>query len=195
MSAARDSGQRAAHLAGAVDHVLREGVATLSLRPLAAALGTSDRMLLYYFGTRDGLLAAVLDVVGEQLQAGLTAALPSEPVAPGRLLPALWASMEHADAQAHVRLYLEVSGLAARGRQPFTGLARRVAEDWLSWVGPRLDVPDDERPAAAAGLLAALDGVLLVGAVAGRERASAAAGWLAGRLGGDSGQVGGAVPG
>jgi AcrR family transcriptional regulator len=194
MSAARDSGQRAAHLAGAVEHVLREGVATLSLRPLAAALGTSDRMLLYYFGTRDDLLAEVLDAVGEQLRTGLTAALPGGPVPPGRLLAALWASLERSGAQAHVRLYLEVSGLAARGRQPFTGLARRVAEDWLSWVGPHLDVPGDERAAAAAGLLAALDGVLLVDAVAGRERATAAAGWLAGRLGG-SGQVGGAVPG
>ncbi len=185
MSAARDSGQRAAHLAGAVEHVLREGVATLSLRPLAAALGTSDRMLLYYFGTRDELLSAVLDAVGEQLQTGLTAALPDGPVPPGRLLPALWASLEDSGAAAHVRLYLEVSGLAARGRQPFADLARRVAEDWLSWVGPRLDVPDHERAAAAAGLLAALDGVLLVDAVAGRERARAAAGWLGGRLGRD----------
>ncbi len=194
MRTARDPRQRAAHLAGAVQHVLREGVATLSLRPLAAALGTSDRMLLYYFGTRDDLLAAVLDTVGEQLQAGLTAALPDGPVPPDRLLPALWASLEDAGAEAHVRLYLEVSGLAARGRQPFADLARRVAEDWLTWVGPRLDVPDDERAAAAAGLLAALDGVLLVEAVAGRERARAAAGWLSGRLAG-SGQVGGAVPG
>jgi AcrR family transcriptional regulator len=183
MSAARDSGQRAAYLAGAVGHVLREGVGTLSLRPLAAALGTSDRMLLYYFGTRDDLLAEVLDVVGGQLQAGLTAALPDGPVAPGRLLQALSASLEDPGAQAHVRLYLEVSGLAARGRTPFDRLARRVAEDWLSWVEPRLDVADGERAGAAAGLLAALDGVLLVGAVAGPERARAAAGWLAGRLG------------
>lgn len=183
MSGARDTDQRAAHLAGAVEHVLREGVATLSLRPLAAALGTSDRMLLYYFGTRDELLAAVLDTVGEQLRTGLTGALPDGPVAPGRLLPALWSSLEAAGAEAHVRLYLEVSGLAARGRQPFADLARRVAEDWLAWVGPRLDVPDAERPAAAAGLLAALDGVLLVDAVAGREHARSAAGWLADRLG------------
>src|SRR3712207_1214218 len=111
MSAARDSGQRAAHLAGAVEHVLREGVATLSLRPLAAALGTSDRMHLYYFGTRVDLLAAARDTVGEQLQAGLTAALPDAPVPPGRLLPTLWASLETSGAEAHVRLYLEVSGL------------------------------------------------------------------------------------
>ncbi|MGY1699661.1 TetR/AcrR family transcriptional regulator [Geodermatophilus sp. SYSU D00766] len=184
MTAAREPGQREAYLAGAVEHVLREGVTTLSLRPLAAALGTSDRMLLYYFGTRENLLSAVLDEVGRQLQAGLAAALPGDAVPPGRLLPVLWASVQDAGAEAHVRLYLEVSGLAARGRQPYADLARRVAEDWLAWVGPRLDVDDAERPAAAVGLLAALDGVLLVRAVAGPERAHAAADWLAGRLSG-----------
>ena len=55
--------QRAALLDGVVEYVLREGVATLSLRPLAAALGTSDRMLLYYFDSRDRLLVAVLTAV------------------------------------------------------------------------------------------------------------------------------------
>src|SRR3712207_9449230 len=94
MTTAREPGQREAYLAGAVEHVLREGVTTLSLRPLAAALGTSDRMLLYYFGSRDELLAAVLGAVGEQLQAGLAAALPDGAVPPGRLLPVLWASVQ-----------------------------------------------------------------------------------------------------
>jgi AcrR family transcriptional regulator len=182
MSGARESGQRAVYLSGAVEHVLREGVATLSLRPLAAALGTSDRMLLYYFGTRDDLLTAVLGAVGGQLQAGLAATLPDGAVPPGRMLDVLWASLQDPAAEAHVRLYLEVSGLAARGRQPFADLARRVAEDWLAWVAPRLDVDDADREATAAGLLAAVDGVLLVRAVAGRERAAAAAGWLVDRL-------------
>ncbi len=188
MSAARDTGQRAAYLSGAVEHVLREGVGTLSLRPLAAALGTSDRMLLYYFGTRDDLLAAVLDTVGGQLQAGLTTALPDDPLPPGRLLQVLWQALQDPAADAHVRLYLEVSGLAARGRRPFTDLARRIAREWLAWVGPRLDVGDagdGQRAAAAAGLLAAVDGILLVRAVDGPERAAAAAGWLVAALGTD----------
>ena len=36
----------------ATDYVLEHGLIGLSLRPLAAALGTSDRMLLYHFATR-----------------------------------------------------------------------------------------------------------------------------------------------
>ena len=42
------------------DHVLEHGLIGLTLRPLAAAIGTSDRMLIYHFGSRDGLVSAVV---------------------------------------------------------------------------------------------------------------------------------------
>ena len=42
-----------------VDHFVAEGMGDLSLRKIAAAIGTSHRMLLYHFGSREGLLAAV----------------------------------------------------------------------------------------------------------------------------------------
>jgi AcrR family transcriptional regulator len=40
----------------ATDHVLEHGLIGLTLRPLAAAIGTSDRMLIYHFGSRDALV-------------------------------------------------------------------------------------------------------------------------------------------
>src|SRR2546430_12050912 len=55
-----DPDRRAATLARAADYVLEHGLADLSLRPLAAALGTSTRMLLYDFGSKERLIAAVL---------------------------------------------------------------------------------------------------------------------------------------
>ena len=42
------------------DHVLERGLIDLTLRPLAAAIGTSDRMLIYHFGSRDALVSAVV---------------------------------------------------------------------------------------------------------------------------------------
>ena len=44
----------------ATDYAIEHGLIGLSLRPLAVALGTSDRMLLYHFRDKDGLYAAVL---------------------------------------------------------------------------------------------------------------------------------------
>ena len=56
-------GERRDELAeGATDYVLEHGLIGLSLRPLAAALGTSDRMLLYHFSDKDDLVATVLRV-------------------------------------------------------------------------------------------------------------------------------------
>lgn len=40
-------------------HVLRHGLGSASLRPLAKAAGTSDRMLIYHFGSKDALVAAL----------------------------------------------------------------------------------------------------------------------------------------
>lgn len=50
-------------LAAAVDQAMRGGITDLSLRGLAAAIGTSHRMLLYHFGSREGLLVAISNAV------------------------------------------------------------------------------------------------------------------------------------
>ena len=187
MMATRGSGQRDAFLDGAVDHVLRHGVATLSLRPLAAALGTSDRMLLYYFGTREALLDAVLDAAGARLQARLEGALPARPLPPDALIEHSWRLLAEPGAEGFLRLSVEISGLAARGQEPFRTAAAAVFTSWLEWVAARLDVAEAERPAAAAGLLALLDGLLLTRFVAGEAVAERAAGWLRGALASDGG--------
>jgi AcrR family transcriptional regulator len=58
-------------LAAAVEQAMRGGIADLSLRELAAAIGTSHRMLLYHFGSREGLLVAVAQAVEEAERARL----------------------------------------------------------------------------------------------------------------------------
>jgi AcrR family transcriptional regulator len=58
-------------LAAAVDHGLTAGIADLSLRELASAIGTSHRMLIYHFGSREGLLVAVTQAVEEKERAAL----------------------------------------------------------------------------------------------------------------------------
>ncbi len=175
--------QRAAFLAGAVEHVLDHGVATLSLRPLAAALGTSDRMLLYYFHSREQLLVAVLAEVGAQLQGHLSEALPDRALPPAVLLGAAEAALRSEGVDRHLRLYVEVSGLAARGQEPFRTVAAAVTEGWRTWVDERLDVAPDERAAAAAGVLAMIDGLLLLRFLISPDLAERAVAWLGSELG------------
>ena len=57
---ALDTPPRDQLLAAAVDYVLAHGFSNLSLRELAAAIGTSHRMLIYHFGSKEGLLVALI---------------------------------------------------------------------------------------------------------------------------------------
>ena len=60
------------------DHVLEHGLIGLTLRPVAAAIGTSDRMLIYHFGSRDALVSAVVARTNERAIAAVEA-LPAAP--------------------------------------------------------------------------------------------------------------------
>jgi len=158
-----------------VDHVLRHGAGGSSLRPLAAALGTSDRILLYYFGSRELLLEAVLDLVGDGLVSALSDAVPPGRSPPEVLLRTLWSTARDPGVEPVLRLYVEILGQAAAGVAPFPAAARRVALNWLDWVQLRLDVPAAERQDAAAALLATLDGLLLLHLAVGSDVADRAA--------------------
>ena len=58
------------------DHLLSEGLSAATLRPLAAAAGTSDRMLLYYFADKEEILSATLRRVAERMLLQLDEAIP-----------------------------------------------------------------------------------------------------------------------
>src|SRR5262245_62078955 len=73
----RTEGPRQRLLDAAIDHVAAHGIGDLSLRELAAAIGTSHRMLIYHFGSKEGLLVAIVDEV-EARQRQLFAAFAAE---------------------------------------------------------------------------------------------------------------------
>jgi AcrR family transcriptional regulator len=55
----------------AIDYVTAHGWRARNLRRLAEALGTSHRMLIYHFGSKDGLLVAIVDEVEARQRAAL----------------------------------------------------------------------------------------------------------------------------
>lgn len=176
--APQDLDRRGELLAGAVDYVLAHGLTGLSLRPLAAALDTSDRMVLYYFGTRDELVAEVLRTVGDRLRSLLSAALPADPQPPAALLAGALGAADDPSAARLLGLWLEVVALAGSGDTVFAETASAVVADWVDWFAGRVDVPDEQRRAAAAAVLVIIDGLVLFEAAGSAEDARAAAGWL-----------------
>lgn len=132
-------------LARVVDHVAEHGFADASLRELAAGAGTSHRMLLHHFGSRAGLLAAVVATVEERQRLALEV-LAADVESPGELIRALWDQVCDPDLWPEVRLFFEVLALALQGRPGTEGYLDRLTEPWLDHaaaVAERIGTPAD----------------------------------------------------
>lgn len=169
-------------LDGTVDFLLDNGLGALSLRPLAAALGTSDRMLIYYFGTREALLRAALEAVAGRLRGLLAAVMPPRRQTPAELLTLALTAADDPHARRLLAMWVDVVALAARGDAVCAETARTVLGDWVGWLAEHLDVPAAQAGPAAAGILAIIDGLVLLRASGADEHAESAASWLVAAL-------------
>ncbi|MEZ0579310.1 TetR/AcrR family transcriptional regulator [Nocardioides sp. MH1] len=130
----------------ATDYVLAHGLIGLSLRPLAAALGTSDRMLLYHFDTKDDLVAAVLfESNARAVQA--VEALPRS-VDLRAAVRDLWSVANSAEFEPCSRLYVEAAALGLLGREPYVSVVREANKRWLGCFVAHLIKSDVPRPIA-----------------------------------------------
>ena len=137
-------------LAAAVRHALDAGIADLSLRQLAAAIGTSHRMLLYHFGSREGLLVAVTQAVEEQQRAALLGS-GTTPQDARRS----WEHLSDPKMWPQERLFFELYAYALRGRPGTEGFLDGIVESWVAPVAAALvEAGADERTARADARLA-----------------------------------------
>ncbi|NUT52065.1 MAG: TetR/AcrR family transcriptional regulator [Saccharothrix sp.] len=114
-----------------VAHLAEHGLGDLSLRRLAGAVGTSHRMLIYHFGSMEGLLVEVVRAV-EARQRAVLAALPTDD--PARTARAFWEVLTDPALRAQERLFFELYAQAAQGRPGTTPLLDGVVTDWLEPV-------------------------------------------------------------
>ncbi len=150
----------------AYQYVLSHGLADMSLRPLAKAIGSSPRVLLYLYGSKDGLIRALLDrarsdelaAIDAFREVGSAAGLAGSAgqvwewlSAPGhRLLLGLW-------VEAYGRSLVDPAG-------PWAGFAAQTVQDWLGLLASQ-QPPGRQRSAAGAAertaVLAVLRGAML----------------------------------
>lgn len=164
-------------LDGAVGWALEHGLADLSLRPLARSLGTSDRMILYYFGTKDDLVAAVVDRAADRLAGTLELVMAELTTSPRAFVDGLWDLLTDPASDDVVDLFLELFTLTRRHGEPYRSAAARVVRRWLDLVTRAvvaMGVPARGAPGVAAAVVGQLDGGLLLRAagVDGRELAA-----------------------
>lgn len=151
-------------LSRAVEHLAEHGVGGLSLRGLAADIGTSHRMLIYHFGSLEGLLVEVVRHVEERQRAVLTT-LTRDPVAsPADAIRAMWHHLADPALRPLERLFFELYGQALQGRPGTEPLLDGVVESWLDLnvdLAGRWGVPAEVARTHARLGLAVIRGLLL----------------------------------
>lgn len=154
------------------DHVLANGLAASSLRPLARAAGTSDRMLLYYFADKDAVIAAALERVAQRMVALLDMAAPPVPLAPDALRDHLAPLLSDQNVWPYMRVWLDMAARGAQGDAAIRAVGSGIGLAFLDWLGRHLAAED--REAAAARLLIEIEGTVLLASL-GLDDAIAAA--------------------
>lgn len=140
-------------------YVVGYGLSDIGLRKLAAVANTSDRMLIYYFETKDALIGEVLHSIASGLAAQLDELLGQHKRAADVLLDELLALSSTSHFYAVIQLWFEVVGLAARGQEPFATSATQIADNWLQWIASRMA---DPQPNEAIALFAEVEGRLML---------------------------------
>lgn len=169
-------------LEAAYRYALEHGLADLSLRPLAAAIGSSPRVLMFLFGNKDGLVRALLararidelallDRVGQSTvdtSIGLATAVER-----------VWAWLAADEHRPLLRLWTEAYARSlVEPDGAWAGFARATVDDWLAVLAACQSPPErdsDEGAARRTLALAVLRGSLLdLLATEDKERVTAA---------------------
>ncbi len=127
---ARDPARRAALAEAATDYALEHGLIGLSLRPLAAAVGTSDRMLLYHFADKDDLVASVLRVSTDRSVQEIRALPPAADVS--SFVVGFWDASVTGQLERCQRLYVEAAALGLLGQEPYASVVREANDRWTA---------------------------------------------------------------
>jgi len=146
----------------AVDYVLSHGMGDLTLRPLAKVLRTNARMLIYHFGSREGLMREILARLREREDAHIQTWLHASKKR--RTLPEFlrwhWKHLSAPQVRSAARLILELYALALRHPRYYPGVLEDPLAYWQK-LTEQAGVDSKVDTIEATLLLAATRGLLL----------------------------------
>ena len=150
-----DDQRRADLLAAVIASCAENGIGNRSLRDIADSVGTSHRMLLHHFGSREELLVAIVETI-EARQVG---ELDTSPQDPAGAFEHMWRSVRNPSMWPFERLFFECYARGAQGEEPFSRLLPVAVRGWLREVAARAETTAD--PALTRLALATVRGLLL----------------------------------
>ncbi|MDA9918379.1 TetR/AcrR family transcriptional regulator [Erythrobacter sp.] len=165
-------------------HVLQHGLGGASLRPLAKAAGTSDRMLIYHFGNKETLISDLLDYVAGIYSATLDAAMGSDRAKTRQeVIARILTQTREPAMQTFLVLWWEIVAGSARGVPGYKEAADQMLAKQIFWLEGQMPEDDPDPAGGARYLMTLMEGTLMLGVV-GHAR-TAREGLLASGLAGD----------
>ena len=130
------SSERDRLLGLAIDYVLDNGVASLTLRGLAAAIGSNNRMLLYYFGSKEQLTMDALGSASSRFPRfrSISHDLRTSPDDLETRLSKAWDGISATETRPFARLFFEVFGLAVNRPDVYRAWLENVAHELVDDV-------------------------------------------------------------
>ncbi len=145
------------------DYVLQHGLSDVSLRPLAKAIGTSDRMLLYHFGSKSALIAALLDYLARNYAEALDKAFPQAVAASRKECVMQVLAIVRTDPfRPFMRLWWDIIAGAASGNDAYRESAKVIAEQLLDWFEAHMPQDDPDPKQGAKLLFTLIEGALML---------------------------------
>lgn len=145
------------------EYVLAEGLSASSLRPLAEAAGTSDRMLLYYFKDKSEIITAVLQQISARLIVLLGERAATEPMPIDELRRQFAEILLVDELWPYMRIWLEVGSRSAMGDPFYRSVGEQIGRGFFEWGKVQLTYSSEEqRDIDAAKLLVSIEGMLFL---------------------------------
>jgi AcrR family transcriptional regulator len=117
-----------------VDYLVTHGVADVSLRPLAKAVGSSPRVLLYYFGSKQELVARALKRLRERQRTAFARMKQADVPDPIEVCRAVWRQLAAPQTEPLFRLFLQAYSMGLQQPQRFAPFLHDAIEDWLGFL-------------------------------------------------------------
>ncbi|WP_280254917.1 TetR/AcrR family transcriptional regulator [Nocardia wallacei] len=163
-----DQARRAELLSGVIAYIGDRGLTELSLRPLAEYLGTSSRMLIHYFGSKEQMLVAALETQRPDIPAMFADVL--DLAALRRRLIESFSMNTTGDWVTSTRVLLQVLGVAAVPGSPFRAYAEDTVHvlvealtEVLRRTAPELPDPESVATVLVSGIRGLIQDRLVTG--------------------------------
>jgi len=118
-----------------IQYMLKHGVADLSLRPLAAKVGSKARLLIYHFGSKDALVSEAMIVVRDRVQKAFAAMVENgRGHTASQIIQAFWRWATAKQNERYLRLFFEVHGLALQKPERYGGYLEGAVTTWVEMM-------------------------------------------------------------